>query len=390
MIPYGKQYLDQYDIRAVVRALRAEKITQGPQIELFERKLAQRCGARYAVAVSSGTAALHLATVALGLGPKDKVLTTPISFLATSNSILYVGARPVFCDVNPQTINIEPEEIEKHLTRDVKAIYPVHFGGMPCNMIAIHRIAKKHRLFVVEDACHALGAFYSKGRSMLPVGSCVHSDMAVFSFHPVKHITTGEGGAITTNSMKYYKKLLSLRSHGMYRSSALSKRIGPWYYAMKDLGFNYRLTDLQAALGISQLRKLDFFVKRRREIAARYSDAFKRLPHIKTPFEPSGYTSSYHLYPIRIDFAKLKITRASLMKALLEGGIGTQVHYIPIYTQPYYRKHVVAKPCLEAEGYYASALSLPLYPKMTDFDVKKVIRTFSRLIQKGFLHGKKK
>lgn len=390
MIPYAKQDLDQSDIMAVVRTLQADKITQGPQIEIFERKLAQQCGARYGVSVSSGTAALHLATLALGLGPGDKVLTTPISFLATSNAALYVGASPIFCDVNQETINIEPNEIEKHLDRNVKAIYPVHFGGLPSKMDTIHHIAKKHHLFVVEDACHALGAFYSKGNSMIPIGSCVHSDMTIFSFHPVKHVTTGEGGAITTNSKKYYKKLLSLRSHGVFRSSALSKRMGPWYYSMNELGFNYRLTDIQAALGTSQLSKLTLFVKRRREIAAMYSDAFKGLPYVKTPFEPRGLRSSYHLYPLRIDFSKLKITRAALMKALLAKGIGTQVHYIPIYTQPYYRRHVVSSPCPAAERYYASALSLPIYPKMKERDVKKVIRSMSAIILANTPNDKKK
>lgn len=382
MIPYGKQILDQNDIDAVVRALRSEKITQGPLVDVFEAKLAKWCNARYAVAVSSGTAALHLATLALGLGKGDEILTTPISFLATSNAALYAGARPVFCDVDYATANLAVSRLENHIHRATKAIYPVHFGGLPCDMPAIYKIAKKYDLFVLEDACHALGAIYKSNGSWFKVGSCAHSDMAVFSFHPVKHITTGEGGAITTNSEKFYKKLRCLRSHGMVRSPGLSKRIGPWYYAMKDLGFNYRLTDIQAALGISQLKKLNRFVKRRREIAAAYDQAFKNLPQVVLPEEPDGFVGAYHLYPLRIDFGKIGISRATFMNELLKRKVGTQVHYIPIYTQPYYRKLGYRDHCLEAERYYTNALSLPIFPKMKNRDIQKVVRSLSDIFQR--------
>ncbi|MFA5167176.1 MAG: UDP-4-amino-4,6-dideoxy-N-acetyl-beta-L-altrosamine transaminase [Candidatus Omnitrophota bacterium] len=382
MIPYGKQFLDQDDLDAVIGALRSPKITQGPRVDEFEVKLARKCGSRYAVSVSSGTAALHLATLALGLMKGDEILTTPISFLATSNAVLYVGAKPVFCDIEYPTANISVSNLEKLISRPrVKAIYPVHFGGLPCDMPAIHKIARKRGLFVVEDACHALGARYKYHGSWYKIGSCAHSDMAVFSFHPVKHITTGEGGAITTNSKKYYEKLLALRSHGMFRSPALSKRIGPWYYAMKHLGFNYRLTDIQAALGVSQLKKLDRFVNRRREIAEKYNQRFKGLPCVEIPATPDGFMNAYHLYPLRIDFKKAGLTRAVLMHELQKSGVGTQVHYIPIYTQPYYRELGYRIRCPEAERYYASTLSLPIYPSMTNRDVDKVVRVFIKTLR---------
>lgn len=381
MIPYGKQFLDQDDINSVIRALRSSKITQGPLVDEFEANLARKCGSRYAVAVSSGTAALHLATLALGLGKGDEILTPPISFLATSNAALYVGARPVFCDVDYSTANISVTNLKKLISRPrVKAIYPVHFGGLSCDMPAIHKIAKKRGLFVVEDACHALGARYKHNGVWHRVGACAHSDMAIFSFHPVKHITTGEGGAITTNSPKYYEKLLSLRSHGMVRSPTLSRRMGPWYYAMTSLGFNYRLTDIQAALGISQLKKLDRFVTRRREIAATYDRAFNDLSHVVLPLEPKGYIGAYHLYPLRLDFKKIGLSRAAFMHELLKHGVGTQVHYIPIYAQPYYRKLGYRSCCSEAERYYAAALSLPMFPKMTASDIHKVIRSVTFII----------
>ncbi|MEI7752382.1 MAG: DegT/DnrJ/EryC1/StrS family aminotransferase, partial [Candidatus Omnitrophota bacterium] len=331
-------------------------------------------------------AALHLATLALGIGKGDEILTTPISFLATSNAALYVGARPVFCDVEYSTANILVSSLKKFINRPrVKAIYPVHFGGLPCDMPAIHKMARSRGLHIIEDACHALGARYEHNGTWHKVGSCVHSDMAVFSFHPVKHITTGEGGAITTNSKKLYENLLSLRSHGIVRSLALSRRRGPWYYEMTHLGFNYRLTDIQAALGISQLKKLDRFVNRRREIALAYDQAFQELPRVVIPAESKGYRGAYHLYPLRIDFKKIGISRAMFMKELQKDGVGTQVHYIPIHTQPYYRQLGYRVCCPEAERYYAATLSLPLFPKMTDRDVNQVIRTVSATLGKSTL-----
>ncbi len=298
-IPYGRQFIDKDDIKEVVKVLKSDWLTQGPMVRKFEEALAKYCGAKYAVAVSSGTAALHLACIAAGLKKGDEAITSPITFLATPNAVLYTGARPVFADIEHDTVNINPEEIRKNITKDTKVILPVHFAGLPCDMPKIAKIAGKHNLVVIEDACHALGAEYKTNEKWVKIGSCKHSDMTVFSFHPVKHITTGEGGAITTNDRRIYERLKALRTHGIYKDKNTAKK-GPWYYEMRELGFNYRLTDFQCALGLSQLKKLNRFIRRRREIVKMYEESFKANEFFSLPEEVENVKSSWHLYAIRL------------------------------------------------------------------------------------------
>lgn len=390
MLPYGRQWIDEDDIKAVVEVLRSDWLTQGPKVEEFEKAVAQYCGAKYAVAVSSGTAALHLACLVSGIKEGDEVITTPITFVASANCIVYCGGKPVFADIDKDTYNIDPAEIKKKITSKTKAIIPVHFSGLPCDMEAIKKIAEDHDLVIIEDACHALGAEWQDiNGKWHKVGSCSHSDMTVFSFHPVKHITTGEGGAVLTNNEKFYEKLLFFRNHGITKDTekftnkdlafslnpeSLIHNPNPWYYEMYGLGFNYRLTDIQCALGRSQLKKLDSFITRRREIAAIYSKAFEDVEYIKIPIEPKGRRSAYHLYVLQIDFEKLGKSRADVMNELRGKGIGTQVHYIPLHLQPYYKRSFGCKKgdYPAAEGYYDKTLSLPVYPRMTDKEIEKV------------------
>lgn len=371
-ISYGRQTIEADDIEAVAKALASGMLTQGPLVEEFERKLAAYTGAKYAVVCSNGTAALHLACKAAGLGPGDKVLTSPLTFLASANAALYVGARPDFVDIDSATLNIDPTEVEKKVKAcpSVKAIIPVHFAGAACDMEELGRIAKEHNLIVIEDACHALGASWTASNGEVrKVGSCSNSDMTVFSFHPVKSITTGEGGAITTNSRKLHERLIALRTHGVVKESAkLFNPEGlPWYYEMQDLGFNYRLTDIQCALGISQLKKLDRFMARRRELASLYTRLLSKYEFIKTPSEKAGHESAWHLYPIRIDFDGLGAARKDLFELMSAIGINLQVHYIPVHLQPYYRG-LGFKPgdFPKAERFYDEEVSLPIYPLLAD------------------------
>ena len=380
MIGYGHQYIDDDDIRAVASVLKSDYLTQGPAVEQFEQEICRITGASYCVAVSNATAGLHIAVEALDLGDEAEGITTPNTFLASANCMVYNGVRPVFADIDPVSYNIDPEKIEKHITDRTRLLLPVHFAGLPCEMDRISSTAKEHKLRVIEDAAHAIGSQYADGTY---VGNCKYSDMTVFSFHPVKTITTGEGGAVTTNDEDLYRKLLMLRSHGVTKDEKLlTKNPGPWYYEMQSLGFNYRMTDMQAALGCSQLRKLGFFKKRRREIVAMYNRAFAGMKYLKTPVEPEGVSSCFHLYAVQIQFAALGKSRARVMAELREQGIGTQVHYIPVHTQPYYKETYGYKEgdYPVAEKYYEQELSLPLYPGLSDGDIDKVITAVKEAI----------
>jgi UDP-4-amino-4,6-dideoxy-N-acetyl-beta-L-altrosamine transaminase len=349
------------------------------------------------VAVSSGIAALHLACLAANIREGDRVISTPNTFVASTNCVLFCGGRPEFVDIEARTANIDAGKIdillgalESEPTARVKAIIPVHFAGLPCNMYKIKEIAVKHNLIIIEDACHALGAEYQYNGKWNKVGSCNHSDMAVFSFHPVKHITTGEGGAVLTNSPELYERLLSLRSHGITKnpekftneylafndkSSSETKLPNPWYYEMHELGYNYRITDIQCALGISQLKRINESVERRKSIASMYNNAFKDLQGVQVSLETETERSSFHLYVLQIDFEKIGKSRAEVMHELRKQGIGTQVHYIPVYLQPYYKErfHYDGASYPVTETYYNRCLSLPIFPKMNNSEVDYVI-----------------
>lgn len=376
-IPYGRQCLDEDDINAVVETLRSDFLTTGPKVREFEKKVAEYVGAKYAAAVSNGTAALHLACMAAGIGKGDEVITTPITFVASANCAFYCGAVPVFADIDSRTYNINPDSIEEKITDRTKAIVAVHFTGQPCDMDKIHDIAKKHNLIVIEDAAHALGADY-KGRK---IGSV--SDMTTFSFHPVKHITTGEGGMITTDSKELYDKLMLYRTHGITRNPEVMDHCdGDWYYQQTDLGYNYRITDVQCALGISQLKKLDRFVEKRRLLADRYNKAFSDEDRIITPYQAEECNNSYHLYVIQLRNADRKRVFDDLRKA----GIGVNVHYIPVHTQPYYvnyyKENNIPLPyCPNAVEYYKNAISLPLYPELTYEQQDYVIDTLKKILK---------
>ncbi|MBD2845814.1 UDP-4-amino-4,6-dideoxy-N-acetyl-beta-L-altrosamine transaminase [Paenibacillus sp. IB182496] len=375
LLPYGKQWIEMEDIAAVVEVLKSDYVTQGPQIERFERVLARKVGASFGVAFCNGTAALHAACFAAGIGEGDEVITSPLTFLASSNCVLYMGGRPVFADVDPNTYNIDPLEIEQKISSRTKAIIPVDFTGQPAKMDRIKKIAKKHNLVIIEDAAHALGALY-KGR---PVGSL--ADMTMFSFHPVKHITTGEGGMIVTDNEAFYRRLLLFRNHGMTRDpQQLMKTDGPWYYEMQALGFNYRMTDLQAALGLVQLERLSDFVERRREIARRYNEFFSQLPGLIVPWQHTDTSSSWHLYVLRWAEDYFSADRKQIFEALRDEQIGVNVHYIPVYKQPYYQQIGYNQvTCRHAEAYYANAISIPIFPKMSDSDVEDVLAAIYRI-----------
>lgn len=357
-IPYGKQSINEDDIRAVVEVLKSDYVTTGPMVAEFEKKVADYVGAKYAVAISNGTAALHAACYAAGIKEGDEVITTPITFAASANCALYCKATPVFADINPCTYNIEPDDIERKITDKTKAIIAVHYTGQPCEMDRINEIAKNHNLIVIEDAAHALGADY-KGKRIGGI-----SDMTTFSFHPVKHITTGEGGMITTNDYSLYQRLMLFRSHGITRDEAmLAKNEGAWYYEQQDLGYNYRITDIQCALGVSQMNRLDEFVEKRRMLAKRYDEAFAGMENVITPKQMEGCNNSYHLYVIQV----LKHSRKEVFDKLRAAGIGVNVHYIPVYKHPYYQANGYGNVCCKnAEEFYERIISLPLYPELTE------------------------
>ena len=376
-IPYGRQFIEESDIDAVVKALKSDFLTQGPAVEEFEKAICAYTGSKYCVAVCNGTAALHIAVKALDIQPGSEGITTPNTFVASSNCFLYNNLHPIFADIDERTYNIDPLEVEKRITSRTKVIIPVHFAGQPVDMERIVELSKNKNIHLIEDASHAIGSKYKCGTR---VGSCKYSDMTVFSFHPVKTITTGEGGAVTTNDEKLYNKLRILRTHGITKDN-MSKNPGPWYYEMQELGFNYRITDLQALLGSSQMKRLDSFIERRREIIDFYNTSFKDVSWLTLPYQEEGVFSALHLYVLKIDFNKIGKTRKMVMDELKGKDIGTQVHYIPVHTQPYYAKNFGYKTgdYPKAERYYEQALSIPLYPKMTDQEVKLVVKSIMEL-----------
>lgn len=394
MIPYGKHFIEDDDIEEVVNVLRNGWLTQGPKIDEFESTFAKMVGAKYAVAVSSATAGLHIACIASGITEGDRALVPPNTFVSTPNSVLYCGGVPVFVDIEEDSLNICPQAVKQALdsTENVKAVLPVHFGGLPCDMRQLRELVSDEKVVIIEDAAHALGAKYPCGSK---VGSCKYSDFTVFSLHPVKGVTAGEGGVITTNDSKSYRRLLQLRSHGICKGNfahpGISKadseilyspedafdsegRLNPWYYEMQQLGFHYRITDFQAALALSQLKKLDRFIARRRELALRYDARLVRLPYIK-PAQPfRREDNSHHIYLTRIDFKGLGIDRSEFMRRLMQKGIGSQVHYIPVNWQPYYQSlGYDAVECPRANEYYTETLTLPLFYGLSDEDFEFIL-----------------
>lgn len=373
MIPYGRQTIDEDDINAVIDVLKSDYLTTGPKIAEFEQAVASYTGAKYAVAISNGTSALHAACFAAGIGRGDEVITTPLTFAASANCVLYCGGTPVFADVDPYTYNIDPKDIRKKITDKTKAIIAVHLAGQPCDMDEIHSIAQEHNLIVIEDGAHALGSVY-KGKKV----GCL-SDMTTFSFHPVKPITTGEGGMIMTDNGELYKRLVLFRSHGITRDdSMMARNEGPWFYQQLDLGYNYRITDIQCALGCSQMKKLDIFLKRRRELAERYNNAFIECDNIVTPYQLPDTQSGWHLYIVQVK----KHDRKQVFETLRDKGIGVNVHYIPVYMHPYYQEHGYKDVhCVNAEEIYSHIISLPLYPGLTDEQQDYVIDTLKQLCE---------
>lgn len=391
-IPYGRQSIDASDIRAVTHVLRSERLTQGPEVERFEKAFAKYCGAPYAVAVSSGTAGLHLATLAAGFGPNDDVITTPMSFVATANSILYAGAQPRFVDIDDRTLGLDPHLAKKSLNQRTKGLIAVHFAGQPWRGAVKNGLEPKKNFCVIEDACHALGAEIEHQGRWERVGSGRYADMTVFSFHPVKHITTGEGGMVTTRRKDLYERLLLLRSHGIERDPSKFKRghiDEPWYYEMQALGFNYRITDIQCALGLSQMSKLGDFIARRRDIAAYYDRRFSGLAGLRTPERIAGTRSSHHLYILRMDFNRFKTTRGQFMRALSDEGVGTQVHYIPITDQPYYQKRGGQFEVPVCQKYYEEALSIPIFPDLKKMEMIRVADSIEKMVLRSS-HGQKR
>lgn len=389
-LPYGRQRITDDDIDAVVEVLRSDWLTQGPSIPRFEEALAAVVGAQQTVACATGTAALHLTMLAAGIGPGDQIVTTPNTFLADANCARFVGADVTFADIDPATGNIDPDSLATVLDADqdrkIKAVIPVHFAGQPVDLPRIHQLATSHGAIVIDDACHALGGSYEHDGKKHQLGSGRHSTMTVYSFHPVKHVAMGEGGAVATNDPELADRLRLFRNHGIVKSNFVNESMGlssngdvnPWYHEMQQLGYNFRLTDIQATLGLSQLKRIDWSVKKRNEIASRYLRLIgQHFPNGQVrPLDlRPGVIHAYHLFVVRIDYDSYGITRAAVMTKLRDAGIGTQVHYIPVPLQPYYRAYGGFKPgdYLGAEAYYEQALSLPMYPDLTETDITRVI-----------------
>ena len=378
-IYYGRQWIDEEDVKAVSEVLTSDFVTCGPKVAELERALAEYTGAGYAVAVSNGTAALHCACIAAGIGPGDEVITTPLTFAASANCALYCGAQPVFADVDPKTYNIDPASIESHITEKTKAVVAVDFTGQAAKIREIREICDKHGLIFIEDAAHSIGTKY-EGK---PAGSL--ADMTCFSFHPVKTITSGEGGAVTSNDRELYKKLVLAHTHGITHEEEQMEEgphEGPWYYEQISLGYNYRMTDFQAALLLSQLKKLDRFAERRKEIVRRYNEAFQMLPEIIVQEEIPESDTCRHLYTIRLDLERLACTRRQFYDAMAAENVQCQIHYVPVYWFPYYR-HLGYKKglCPNAEEIYKGIVSIPLYPRMSDSDVLDVITAVRNVIE---------
>lgn len=397
-LPYGRQAIDEADIAAVVDVLKSDYLTTGPKVAAFEAALAAKLGARFAVSNSSGTAALHLACLALGLGPGDAAIVPSVTFLATANAVRMVGAEVVFADVDPDNGLMRPEDLDQAFARAaaaglrVRAVFPVHLAGQCADMAGLAELAKRHDCAVVEDACHAIGAYHACGDgSAAAVGGCRLSDMAVLSFHPVKTVAAGEGGAVTTNDPALARRLERLRAHGMVRDAQefeiaelafdQAGNANPWYYEMPEIGWNYRLSDIHAALALSQLDRLDHFVEERRALASRYDDLIGALGDEIQPIRRSRFSMpAWHLYSVLIDFDGAGIERAQVMNRLRAQGIGTQVHYIPVHRQPYYARIDPGLVLAGADGYYRRTLSLPLFVGMTQADVKRIVGSLSGVV----------
>ncbi len=400
MIPYGKHYIDEDDIAAVVDVLRNGTLTQGARVDLFEEAFANNVGSKYAVAVSSGTAALHLACIVIDAAKNDNVITSANTFISSANCAAFVGASPQFADIDPVSLNMDPDDLADRCEslKEIKAIIPVHFAGAACNMPAICSVADKYDASIIEDACHALGGSYNCGAK---IGSCKYSDMTVFSFHPVKAIAAGEGGMITTNDKRLYERLIQLRSHGVFHQKLLSVfenikekdafmvkgeafengRINPWYFEMRELGYNYRLTEIQCALAQSQLSKLKSYIVRKKDLALHYDQSLNSFSHISLTQKSRRSQSAHHLYVVRIDFRSLGISRGEFMRELMTHGVGAQVHYIPVPLHPYYQSLGFSLSDYPVtERYYREALSLPLFFGLKGEEQQLVIETIGALM----------
>jgi len=384
MIPYGRQDINQQDIDAVVEVLQSDFLTQGPMVPAFEKSIMEACNAKYAVAVNSATSALHIACLALGLGKDDWLWTTPNTFVASANCGLYCSAQVDFVDIDPRTYNLSVKALEEKLIiaekedKLPKVVIPVHFSGQPCDMAAIHTLSQKYGFKIIEDASHAIGGKY-KGE---PIGNCHYSDITVFSFHPVKIVTTAEGGMAVTNDPKLSERLNLLRSHGITRDNSLMTKPadGPWYYQQIELGYNYRMTDMQAALGVSQMQRLDEYVTKRHALAERYNEMLKDLP-ITLPWQSEDSYSGLHLYVIRLQLGKISKTHLEVFNGMREAGILVNLHYIPVHLQPYYQEMGFKEGQFpQAEQYYREAISLPMFPTMTEGQQNQVVSTLKELL----------
>ncbi len=368
VLPYSRQWIDEEDIQAVVEVLRSDWLTTGPMVEAFEETVAEFAGAKFAVAVSSGTAALHATMHAIGVGEGDEVIVPPMTFAATANAVVFQGGIPVFADVDAETLLIDPAEVESRITPRTKAIVAVDYGGQPCDYDALEAIAEQHDVVLIADACHAFGAKF-KGRK---VGTL--ADLTAFSFHPVKHITTGEGGMVVTGKAELARKARAFRNHGITTDHGQRNEQGTWYYEMVDLGYNYRITDFQCALGLSQLRRVRSWIARRLDIANRYGEILAQIPGVVPLRVSPDVSHAYHLYVIQLDLGLFTVDRQTIFSTLRADGIGVNVHYIPVHLHPYYQQRFGTKrgDCPVAEASYERILSLPIFPAMSDRDVEDV------------------